>query len=135
MDLRPANLGVRDGRIEAIIDVANCTVGDPLLELARIRRHGLFGEEFLGGYGLDVCEPGPDELTLLDIYELDTAALLTVVAAEELTELCGAVPCRVSVLLDGEEEIGSPHLAEIIDRNDLNSDDFPRHLIGGLASH
>ena len=83
MDLRAANLCVRDGRIAAIIDVANCMVGDPLLELGRIRGYGLLDDQFLGGYGLDAHAFGPDELTLLDIYELDTAALLTVVAVEE----------------------------------------------------
>jgi Phosphotransferase enzyme family len=86
MDLRAANLCVREGRIAAIIDVANCMVGDPLLELGRIRRYGLLDDQFLGGYGLDVHRLGPDELTLLDIYELDTAALLTVVAVEEIDD-------------------------------------------------
>lgn len=86
MDLRSPNLCVREGRIAAIIDVANCLVGDPLLELGRIRRYGLLDEEFLGGYGLDVRDLGAAELTLLDIYELDTAALLTVVAVEEVDD-------------------------------------------------
>jgi aminoglycoside phosphotransferase (APT) family kinase protein len=86
MDLRSPNLCVRAGRIAAIIDVANCMVGDPLLELGRIRGYGLLGDQFLGGYGLDARALGPDELTLLDIYELDTAALLTVVAVEEIDD-------------------------------------------------
>ena len=42
--------------------------------------------------------------------------LAHLLALRMLSELCGAMPCRVSVLLDGEEEIGSPHLPEIIDR-------------------
>lgn len=87
MDLRAANLCVREGRLVAIIDVANCMVGDPLLELGRIRRYGLLDAQFLGGYGLDIRRLGPDELTLLDIYELDTAALLTVVAVEEIDDI------------------------------------------------
>ncbi|SDM45178.1 M20/M25/M40 family metallo-hydrolase [Allokutzneria albata] len=42
-----------------------------------------------------------------------------------LRELTGGLPCRVTVLLDGEEEIGSPHLADVVrerftdDRPDL----------------
>lgn len=86
MDLRAANLCVRDGRIAAIIDVANCVVGDPMLELGRIRGFGLLTDEFLSGYGLDISDLGAEELMLLDIYELDTAALLTVVAVEEIDD-------------------------------------------------
>lgn len=86
MDLRAANLCVRQGRLAALIDVANCMVGDPLLELGRIRRYGLLDAQFLDGYGLDVHRLGPAELTLLDIYELDTAALLTVVAVGEISD-------------------------------------------------
>lgn len=85
MDLRAANLCIRAGRIVAVLDVANAIVGDPLLELARIRSYGLLTEAFCAGYGTS-----PEELgqwrTLLDIYELDTAALLTVVAVEEAAD-------------------------------------------------
>ncbi len=83
MDLRAANLCIRDGRIAAVIDVANCLVGDPMLELGRLRCFGLLTDAFLSGYGLDLSNLNADELTLLDVYELDTAALLTVVAVEE----------------------------------------------------
>lgn len=86
MDLRADNLCVREGRVAAIIDVANCIVGDPLLELGRIRSYGLLNEQFLGGYGVGLRQLGADELTLLDIYELDTAALLTTVAIEEIDD-------------------------------------------------
>jgi aminoglycoside phosphotransferase (APT) family kinase protein len=87
MDLRAANICIRDGRIAAIIDVANCLVGDPILELGRLRSFGLLTDAFLGGYGLDIGALNADELTLLDIYELDTAALLTVVAVEEIDDV------------------------------------------------
>lgn len=87
MDLRAANLCVRDGQIAAIIDVANCVVGDPLLELGRIRCYGLLSNEFLTGYGLDISALQDEERTLLDIYELDTSALLTVVAVEEVGDI------------------------------------------------
>ncbi len=84
MDLRADNICVRGTDIVALIDVANCIVGDPLLELARIRAYGLLDRDFLAGYGLDLATLAPDELTLLDVYELDTTALLTVVAVEEI---------------------------------------------------
>jgi aminoglycoside phosphotransferase (APT) family kinase protein len=85
-DLRAANLCVRDGRIAAVIDVANAIVGDPLFELARIRSYGLLTPEFCAGYGI-----GQKELShwrgLLDIYEVDTAAMLTAVAVEEAGDI------------------------------------------------
>jgi aminoglycoside phosphotransferase (APT) family kinase protein len=87
MDLRAPNLCIRDGRIAAIIDVANCVVGDPLLELGRLRRYGLLTDAFLSGYGLVISDLNADELALLDVYELDTAALLTVVAVEEVDDV------------------------------------------------
>jgi aminoglycoside phosphotransferase (APT) family kinase protein len=84
MDLRPANICVRDGRIVALIDLANCLTGDPLMELGRIRSYGLLTEAFLAGYGRE--DFSPDERALLDIYELDTALLLTVVSVEEFDD-------------------------------------------------
>jgi aminoglycoside phosphotransferase (APT) family kinase protein len=83
MDLRPPNLCVRSGRVVGVLDLANCLVGDPLLELARIRSYGLLDDAFLEGYG----RPHPtDDLEdiLLDIYQLDTEALLVSVAVEEI---------------------------------------------------
>jgi aminoglycoside phosphotransferase (APT) family kinase protein len=81
MDLRPANVCVADGGIAALIDVANCIVGDPLMELGRIRGYGLLTDEFLAGYGSPELSPA-----LLDLYELDTALLLTVVSVEEFDD-------------------------------------------------
>ncbi|MBR8642370.1 aminoglycoside phosphotransferase family protein [Streptomyces tuirus] len=85
LDLRPPNLCVREGRIAAVIDVANAITGDPWLELARIRFCGLFTEAFRAGYGLADTDVERQE-RLLDFYELDIAALLTVVAAEEIDD-------------------------------------------------
>ncbi|QOV37341.1 phosphotransferase [Streptomyces ferrugineus] len=85
LDLRPPNLCVREGRIAGVIDVANAITGDPWLELARIRFCGLFTRAFQVGYGLSEAEIKHHE-RLLDFYELDIAALLTVVAAEEIDD-------------------------------------------------
>jgi aminoglycoside phosphotransferase (APT) family kinase protein len=84
MDLRSTNVCVKDGHIAALIDVANCIVGDPLMELGRIRGYGLLNGAFRAGYGLDHFSPA--ESALLDIYELDTALLLTVVSVEEFDD-------------------------------------------------
>lgn len=86
MDLRASNLCVQDGRVAAIIDVANAIVGDPWLELGRLRSYGSLTEPFRKAYGLD------DEALLaagahLDLYELETATLLMSVAVEEIDAL------------------------------------------------
>ncbi|GAA1781927.1 hypothetical protein GCM10009682_00240 [Luedemannella flava] len=86
MDLRASNVCVRDGRIEAFIDTANCLVGDPLMELARVRAYGLLDEAFVRGYGTDVDLDDQQTARLLDIYELDATALLVVVAVEEIDD-------------------------------------------------
>jgi len=45
-------------------------------------------------------------------------------ALESLLEVHGQLPCNVIVLLEGEEEIGSPHLADFVraHREKLNAD-------------
>ncbi|MFI1189012.1 phosphotransferase family protein [Streptomyces californicus] len=85
LDLRPPNLCVRQGSIAAVIDVANAITGDPWFELARIRFCGLFTEAFRAGYGLDAADV-EHHRGILDFYELDIAALLTVVAVEEIDD-------------------------------------------------
>src|SRR5262245_4337590 len=40
--------------------------------------------------------------------------LAQLIGLRALRELTGGLPCRVSVILDGEEEIGSTHLAEVV---------------------
>jgi aminoglycoside phosphotransferase (APT) family kinase protein len=85
MDLRPANLCVRDGQIVAVLDVANALAGDPLFELARIRNYGLLTDSFCAGYGLSAGQLR-DVGSVVDLYELETAALLTVVAVEEIDD-------------------------------------------------
>jgi aminoglycoside phosphotransferase (APT) family kinase protein len=81
MDLRPPNLCVRAGRVVGVLDLSNCLVGDPLLELARIRAYGLLDASFRTAYG-----PTPSDDLLLDIYQLDTEALLVLVSAEEVDD-------------------------------------------------
>jgi aminoglycoside phosphotransferase (APT) family kinase protein len=86
LDVRPANVVYRDGVPVALLDFANALTGDPLLELARIRRFGGLTQEFLRGYGgSDLNDPAVGGL--IDLYELDTSTLLTLVGAEETDDI------------------------------------------------
>lgn len=38
-------------------------------------------------------------------------------AIEAVLETCGALPCSVIVLLEGEEEVGSPHIVSFVEQN------------------
>jgi len=40
-----------------------------------------------------------------------------ILAIESLLAVKGGVPCNVKILLEGEEEVGSPHIAEVVRRN------------------
>jgi len=82
MDLRASNLCIAGDKIAAVMDVANAMIGDPWLELGRLRSYGLLTEDFRRGYGLsdeDLFSASP----ALDLYELETAAMLMCVAREE----------------------------------------------------
>jgi hypothetical protein len=85
LDLRPPNLVIRDNGISAVLDMANAIIGDPYLELARIRGCGLLTANFLTGYGLRRSELRSNG-RVLDAYELDLTALLVVVSVEELND-------------------------------------------------
>lgn len=84
LDLRAANLLTDDDTITGVLDFANALVGDPLFELARLRRYGMLDANFIDGYG-DFPDT-VDAARLLDLYELDTSALLTVVGVEEVDD-------------------------------------------------
>jgi aminoglycoside phosphotransferase (APT) family kinase protein len=82
MDLRLANVLVREGRIVGVIDWSNALIGDPALELARIAEYGLLDDAFKSGYGHSDPLAGVPELTVL-AYRLDTAVMLAVVFLSE----------------------------------------------------
>lgn len=85
LDLRPPNLGVKDNGIVSVFDLANAIVGDPYLELARVRGCGLLTPEFVEGYGEDHSRLQSNQ-RVLDAYELDLTALLVVVSREEIDD-------------------------------------------------
>lgn len=93
-------------------------------------RSGPAGAPHVVIYGhYDVQPPGADELwhsppfepQVRDgrLYGRGTADskgqhLAHIIATELLTEVCGELPCTVTFVLDGEEEVGSPHLDEAL---------------------
>jgi hypothetical protein len=81
--------------------LSNAIVGDPYLELARIRGCDLLTPAFLEGYGLGAAELERHR-RLLDAYELDLSALLVVVSREEIDDdvLHARVVSRTATLLD-----------------------------------
>ncbi len=66
--------------------------------------------------------------------------LAQILAIESHLKVHGALPCNVILLLEGEEEIGSPHIADFVraNRDKLKADlsitaDGPRHASGAAA--
>jgi aminoglycoside phosphotransferase (APT) family kinase protein len=100
LDLRAANLLVRDGSIRAVIDWSNSMVGDPALELARaaeyarLPENGLDYSDFVHGYAS--VRPVPDRpAATWDLYRLDAAVMLAVVFTSEAPD-----PVRGRAMLD-----------------------------------
>lgn len=85
LDLRAPNLAMDGGEIIAVFDLSNAIVGDPYLELGRLRGCDLLTPAFLAGYAEDPGELAKKKL-LLDAYEIDLAALLVVVSREEFDD-------------------------------------------------
>jgi aminoglycoside phosphotransferase (APT) family kinase protein len=88
LDLRAANLLVRDGSIHAVIDWSNSMAGDPALELARVAEYarlpenGLDYADFVHGY-TSVRQLPRCSADCWAFYRLDAAAMLAVVFNSE----------------------------------------------------
>lgn len=83
MDLRADNICVRDGRIVGLLDMTNALAGDPGLEIGRLRAYGLLDQMFEAGYGALAARQAP---LAVDVYSLDTTAMLALLAREELAD-------------------------------------------------
>jgi hypothetical protein len=101
LDLRAPNLAIANDRIIGVFDLSNALVGDPYLELARIRGSGLLTPSFLAGYGVADADLERNR-RVLDVYELDVTTLLVVVSREEFDdpELHVRMVERSSVLIE-----------------------------------
>jgi aminoglycoside phosphotransferase (APT) family kinase protein len=86
MDLRPENLCFRGDDLVAVLDLSNCTLGDPAAELGRMAAYGTLTPDLLETY----ADGGPlaDRLDerLIAAYAVDTYALLGLLGAEELAD-------------------------------------------------
>jgi aminoglycoside phosphotransferase (APT) family kinase protein len=84
MDLRPENLCFRSGTLAAVLDLSNCTTGDPVAELGRMRAYGLLHGSLLAAYRAGGHEL-PDE-SAIAAYATDTFALLGLLGTDEFAD-------------------------------------------------
>jgi hypothetical protein len=79
MDLRPENLCFRGDDLVAVLDLSNCTFGDPAAELGRMAAYGVLTRDLLQAYAGDE----PPDGRLIAAYAVDTYALLGLLGADE----------------------------------------------------
>jgi len=84
MDLRPENLCFRGDDLVAVLDLSNCTLGDPAAELGRMAAYGTLTRDLLGTYAAADGEPPDDRL--IAAYAVDTYALLGLLGADEFAD-------------------------------------------------
>jgi aminoglycoside phosphotransferase (APT) family kinase protein len=82
MDLRPENLCFRGDDLVAVLDLSNCTLGDPAAELGRMAAYGTLTPDLLATY----ADGAPLDGRLIAAYAVDTYALLGLLGAEELAD-------------------------------------------------
>jgi aminoglycoside phosphotransferase (APT) family kinase protein len=82
MDLRPENLCFRGDDLVAVLDLSNCTLGDPAAELGRMAAYGTLTRDLLETY----ADGEPSDDRLIAAYAVDTYALLGLLGAEEFAD-------------------------------------------------
>ena len=82
MDLRPENLCFRGDDLVAVLDLSNCTLGDPAAELGRMAAYGTLTADLLDAYGDDE----PPDGRVIAAYAADTYALLGLLGADEFAD-------------------------------------------------
>jgi aminoglycoside phosphotransferase (APT) family kinase protein len=82
MDLRPENLCFQGDDLVAVLDLSNCTLGDPAAELGRMAAYGTLTPDLLGGY----ADGEPADGRLIAAYAVDTFALLGLLGADEFAD-------------------------------------------------
>jgi hypothetical protein len=82
MDLRPENLCFRGDDLVAVLDLSNCTLGDPAAELGRMAAYGTLTQDLLEAY----ADGEPPDARLIAAYAVDTYALLGLLGADEFAD-------------------------------------------------
>jgi Phosphotransferase enzyme family len=82
MDLRPENLCFQGDDLVAVLDLSNCTLGDPAAELGRMAAYGTLTPDLLETY----ADGEPLDDRLIAAYAVDTYALLGLLGAEEFAD-------------------------------------------------
>jgi aminoglycoside phosphotransferase (APT) family kinase protein len=82
MDLRSENLCFQGDDLVAVLDLSNCTLGDPVAELGRMAAYGTLTRDLLETY----ADGEPLDNRLIAAYAVDTYALLGLLGAEEFAD-------------------------------------------------
>jgi aminoglycoside phosphotransferase (APT) family kinase protein len=82
MDLRPENLCFQGDDPVAVLDLSNCTFGDPAAELGRMAAYGTLARALLETY----ADGEPPDDRLIAAYAVDTYALLGLLGADEFAD-------------------------------------------------
>jgi Phosphotransferase enzyme family len=82
MDLRSENLCFQGDDLVAVLDLSNCTLGDPAAELGRMAAYGTLTRDLLEAY----ANGEPLDERLIAAYAVDTYALLGLLGAEEFAD-------------------------------------------------
>jgi aminoglycoside phosphotransferase (APT) family kinase protein len=86
MDLRPENLCFQGDDLVAVLDLSNCTLGDPAAELGRMAAYGTLTPDLLETYADGDPLDDPLDKRLIAAYAVDTYALLGLLGAEEFAD-------------------------------------------------
>ena len=82
MDLRPENLCFQGDDLVAVLDLSNCTLGDPAAELGRMAAYGTLTRDLLETY----ADGDPVDDRIIAAYAVDTYALLGLLGADEFAD-------------------------------------------------
>jgi aminoglycoside phosphotransferase (APT) family kinase protein len=86
MDLRPENLCFRGDDLVAVLDLSNCTLGDPAAELGRMAAYGTLTPDLLATYADGEAPDEQLDEQLIAAYAVDTYALLGLLGADEFAD-------------------------------------------------